>query len=110
MIDKGIKVYAALFSDVKIVNKNAKLEKLKEESIEVISKSNIKDNPIIQGYKEFYNNKDYLSGSEGLIKIIRNSGRFPNINNVVDSYNLISAKSLISMGAHDISNIKADCF
>ena len=41
-------------------------------------------------------------------KWIYEKGKIPQINTVVDAYNLISTKYQISAGCHDLDNIKGD--
>lgn len=43
-----------------------------------------------------------------LLQIIQRSHTLPNINNVVDSYNIVSAQALLSLGAHDLAHINGD--
>ena len=93
------------------------LEKLKKELIEKIqtldmskttSVSNIQ---ILKGYKELYDGlgiKGHKPPAEHLITLIKNNGRLPNINTVVDCYNLVSTETFLSIGAHDTAHIKGD--
>lgn len=46
--------------------------------------------------------------AERLLKLLQKSGRLPNINRAVDSYNMESARTLLSMGAHDMAKITGD--
>src|SRR3989338_11525386 len=49
--------------------------------------------------------KDSLSPAEHLLKLIQKSGMIPNINKVVDCYNIVSAETLLAIGAHDVAHI-----
>jgi len=49
-----------------------------------------------------------VAPAEYLLKLIKKSGMLPNINRVVDCYNIASAETLLSMGVHDLANIKGN--
>tara|TARA_Y100000310_G_scaffold231700_1_gene234347 strand:+ start:39861 stop:42719 length:2859 start_codon:yes stop_codon:yes gene_type:complete len=109
--NKGMNVEVALFKDVKVSNENKELKKEIKETLENIkNKKNIKDD-IFEGYKEFYKKigEDHLMpASQNLLDLIKKNGKLPNINTVVNAYNIISADTLLAVGAHDVSKIKGD--
>ncbi|MBI2549951.1 hypothetical protein HYV83_02105 [Candidatus Woesearchaeota archaeon] len=107
----GIKVVAAVFANARISNKSAALEDKKKEAIEKVMDLDITDNEILSAYEELYR----LCGAQGftppaqsLIQLIKRNGRLPNINTVVDSYNLVSAETFLSIGAHDTDKIRGN--
>jgi len=107
----GIHVCMAIIRDVNISNKSGSLEKLKKELIEKIQTLDISNNQILKGYKELYDRiglKGHKPPAEHLITLAKNNGRLPNINTVVDCYNLVSAETFLSIGAHDTAHIKVD--
>ncbi len=106
--EKGVKVAFAIIKNTNIVNKNAQLEIEKKEFVEKIDWLKIHSSKILEGYKKLYSDENELPPALGLLTLIKKNGRFPNINTVVDSYNLISAKTFFSIGAHDTANIKKD--
>lgn len=72
--------------------------------------STLKDEPIIRAYRDFYwsigiDPTKIRPSSEALLRRILQGKPFPEINNVVDAYNLASAMSLISIGAYDMDKI-----
>tara|TARA_B100000315_G_scaffold39426_1_gene34261 strand:- start:32363 stop:32992 length:630 start_codon:yes stop_codon:yes gene_type:complete len=103
----GINVCMAVIRDANISNKNTKLEKIKKE---VIAKIQASDNQILKGYKELYGKIGIKATppAEQLIALIKKNGRLPNINTVVDCYNLVSAETFLSIGAHDTAHIRGD--
>lgn len=100
----------AIIRDANIVNKNALLEKIKKETVAKLQALETSHSEILQGYRELYDKVgiDAIPPAKTLINFIKKSGRLPNINTVVDCYNLVSAETLISIGAHDTSQIKGD--
>lgn len=106
----GINVCMAIIRDTNIVNKNASLEKIKKKTYAVLQNIETSHSKILQGYRELYNKSgiNAIPPAESLIDLIKSNGRLPNINTVVDCYNLVSAETLISIGAHDIAHINGD--
>lgn len=105
----GIKAVAAVFANARITNRNGALEEKKKEVIE--KAKDLSNNPILEAYRELYRfctAKGFIPPAESLFQLIKRNGRLPNINTVVDSYNLVSVETLLSIGAHDIDKIKGN--
>ncbi len=105
LAEKGIKVAAAICT----VPKNQKrrgseLQKLIDTELAggVVSHENV-----FNEYKKFYEavGMQHATAAGHLQELFDASGTIPNINRVVDCYNLTSLKSGISFGAHDTSGI-----
>jgi DNA/RNA-binding domain of Phe-tRNA-synthetase-like protein len=108
VLDKGINVVMASFTGANIVNKNAALERLKKEKIQKIVTSNLSDNQILKEYVRLQQEAgiaDPKPPAQWLIEIIQANQRLPNINTVVDSYNIVSAETGLAIGAHDLNSI-----
>lgn len=108
VLDKGINVVMASFTGTNIVNKNGALERLKREKIQKIAISNVANNQILKEYVRLQQEAgiaDPKPPAQWLIEIIQANQRLPNINTVVDSYNLVSAETGLAIGAHDLSRI-----
>jgi len=106
----GINVFMAIIRDANIVNKNAYLEKIKKETCLRLQTFETSNSEILLGYRELYDKVviNAIPPSESLNNSIKTKGRLPNINTVVDCYNLVSAETFISIGAHDTSHIKGN--
>jgi DNA/RNA-binding domain of Phe-tRNA-synthetase-like protein len=106
----GINACTAVIRDANISNKSARLENIKKEIIEKIKIFDISNNKILRGYTELYDKVGIKATppAEQLIALIKKNGRLPNINTVVDCYNLVSADSFLSVGAHDTAHIKGN--
>jgi DNA/RNA-binding domain of Phe-tRNA-synthetase-like protein len=74
------------------------------------SKGDWKNTPIFRGYINLHDQYSMTKGipasSEILIDLILQAGSIPNINTFVNIYNVISAFTGLSMGAHDIDRLK----
>jgi methionyl-tRNA synthetase len=108
VFDKGINVAMASFSGSNIVNKNGALERLKKEKIPKIAAYNIADSQVLGEYSRLQREAgiaDPKPPAQWLIEIVQASRRLPNINTVVDSYNVVSAETCLSIGAHDLDKI-----
>ena len=105
----GIRVVMALVKGANISNRSGPLEAMKKDIVKEVIDFDISNNEILEGYKELYsNNSDYKPPSQHLYEIIQKSGRMPNINTVVDCYNLTSIETFLSIGAHDTAHIEGD--
>lgn len=107
----GINACMAVIRNANISNRSGPLEKIKKEVIEKVKVLDISNNQILKGYKELYDKvgiKGHIPPAEHLITLVKNNGRLPNINTVVDCYNLVSAETCLSIGAHDTAHIKGD--
>lgn len=81
-----------------------------EESLSQLSEEVIKENAVLKGYRDLHSavgcsNRKNISSPESLISNFLRNKQLPAINLLVDIYNLISAKSFIAIGAHDLSEI-----
>lgn len=109
--DLGIDIRMAIFKNARISNTSAELKRLHEETAEKLRNIDPSQSPIIQEYhrlQELGGVKGALCPPEFLIKLVKKSGRFLNINTVVDCYNIVSAETLLAIGAHDLAQIKGN--
>lgn len=70
----------------------------------------LKDDPILAGYRRLHDavgrsNKKNVASTEALLKLVLETGRFPQINVLVDLYNLLAARTHLSIGAHDCAQV-----
>lgn len=108
VLDRGISVAMATFSGANIVNKNGALERLKKEKAEKIATYNLQGNQILEEYTRLQREAgvtDAKPPAQWLIELVKANRRLPNINTVVDSYNVVSAETFLSIGAHDLDRI-----
>jgi DNA/RNA-binding domain of Phe-tRNA-synthetase-like protein len=109
--ESGIKACMALVKGAAVSNKSNPLEKRKKEVIERLQSKDIGADSILSGYREFYEKaglEGFVPPAQHLLALIQKNGRLPNINTVVDCYNLVSAQTSLSIGAHDTAFIKGN--
>lgn len=96
----GIKAAAAIINVEKISNKSSLLDKLQTENFEVND----------SGYAELHRKvkAPEETSIKWLAQLKEKNGTLPNINTLVDSYNLVSLKYGIAAGAHDVSKLKGN--
>lgn len=73
----------------------------------------IASDPIIQGFRELHKemgcaNRKNIPAPENLMKFLTKTGSIPHVNLLVDIYNLISVKTRLALGAHDIDHISGN--
>ena len=110
----GLKVRYIIGQNV-IVEKNNILDNLKQNMIKDIAQNwnenKIKTNSVLLEYKKLHQltigekGLEYLASPEWFLKFILSKNKFININNIVDCYNLVSVKTQIAIGSHDLSKV-----
>lgn len=107
VLDLGVKIKTALIFGVN----NQPSDVIKDFVDAEIKKLNFQPtDQILAGFQDLHSkvgrsSKDYVSSPENLISFITRKGQLPQINPIVDLYNLVSVKSKLALGAHDISKI-----
>lgn len=101
---------------VKVAKKDNEVMKLFKEVVEKLkerySVSNLKDDPVIRAFRDFYwrigiDPTKQRPSSEALLRRGL-KGNIPLINNVVDAGNIASMESLVPIGLYDLDKIKGD--
>lgn len=117
VLDLGVKIITARITDVKNSDSNADFEIYKNTELEKIKNQwegkKYKDDPVLAGFRDLHtkvgrSNRDYVASPEGLRWSFLERGRFPHINLVVDIYNLVSLKTGLALGAHDIEIVQGN--
>lgn len=111
LAEKGYQVKAALITIPKISKKQSKPFRAHATGIlENLDVEAALDAEIIQVANQSYADAgvDGKHPAVHLLEIVQKSGKLPNINNVVDAYNLASADYQISFGVHDLEKISGD--
>lgn len=92
-------------------------EVLKSEILETVladlSPDKIKSDPILEGFRQLHtavgrSNKRFVASPENLLNFLLQTKRLPQVNLLVDIYNLVSIKSKLALGAHDTAKIVGD--
>ncbi len=103
----GIKVVGTQINDLKIRKKSETIEKMKKDLKENLSKYERKE--VLDEYdkiqeKAGLDKEKNPNSVVGLIKLIKGNN-LPQINAVVDVYNIMSVKTLTSIATHDVNRI-----
>jgi DNA/RNA-binding domain of Phe-tRNA-synthetase-like protein len=105
-------VSAAIIQDVTVKKKKNGLETLKKKLEEKIKNEKETTKTTTKGYKKLYQlcgiKQTITTPAERLKEIITKNGKLPRINTIVDSYNLVSTKTGLLVGAHDLSKIEGN--
>lgn len=103
--------------DVKVEGQNAELEKLKDEITEKVrikyDLDSVKNFPTFRAYRDFFwrvgiDPTKNRPAAEALIRRILGGRTMPQINTLVDAYNLASIKTGIALAAFDADRLKGD--
>lgn len=107
----GINVCMVVVRGASISNKSNPLEKRKKEAVASLLALDTASHPVLQAYRELHAQaglEGQLPPAQHLINLAQKNGRLPNINTAVDCYNLVSALTGLSIGAHDLAHVKGD--
>lgn len=97
------------FKDIEIRKKAGALQKLKKDTIGSLDIASLEEAAHIKKYYEAFDAHDRgkaVPSPVNLINIVKKSANIPNINTLVDIYNLISLKYGVVMGAYDRRAVK----
>ncbi|MHA1917412.1 MAG: B3/B4 domain-containing protein [Candidatus Ranarchaeia archaeon] len=109
------KVIFSTIKDVEVIKSSNELNQLGAEVFKRLNQmplENLKNDKIIRKYRDFYWQEIKIDptkirpAGEALIRRYLQSGKIPNISNVVDAINLASIDTHISFGAYDLKKLK----
>jgi DNA/RNA-binding domain of Phe-tRNA-synthetase-like protein len=80
---------------------------------DIIRPEDLKNQPIIKGYRQVLENaginpNKFVNSMEAMMKRVLKGGQLPTINSLVDLCNAISIENQVSLGGHDLADIKED--
>ena len=113
----GLDVLTCRFANVVVEKKKLELEKFKEEVIKEVkgkyTLDSLKDAPTFRAFRDFFwrvgiDPTKTRPAAEALIRRILRDNPIPNINTIVDVYNLASIKTEIALAAFDIQELEGD--
>jgi len=113
----GLQVLAADIRNVKVVRESAELEKFKVSMLAEVEKrydlQSLKDVAVFRAYRDFFwreglDPTKVRPAAEALIRRILRGSPLPNINSLVDAYNLASIKTEIALAAFDEDKLKGE--
>lgn len=117
VLDLGMNAAIVVIKDMNNCKENKEFINYKDNVLNDI-KSNltekaIKNDNVLKGFWKLHEkigktSKHDISSPENLMNMILKNGCLPSINLIVDIYNLVSAKTKLALGAHDLDNIKGD--
>jgi len=117
VLDLGVKIVTARITNTQNTDSNTDFETYKNLELEKVKRQwagkKYKDDPVLAGFRDLHtkvgrSNRDYVASPEGLRWSFLERGRFPHINLLVDIYNLVSLKTGLALGAHDIDKVQGN--
>ncbi len=107
----GLKAVCFVVEGVLNQHTHPEFEKLKAQTLaQDLSFEAIQADPILSGFRALHDaigrsNRKNVASPESLLKLVSQTGGLPQVNLLVDIYNLVSVKTRLSLGAHDLSAI-----
>ena len=113
----GLKAVCFVIEGVRNQHTYLEFEKLKAQTLAQIipdlSSETIQTDPILSGFRALHDaigrsNRKNVASPESLLKLVLQTGGLPQVNLLVDIYNLVSVKTRLSLGAHDLRAINGN--
>ena len=113
----GVKAVCFVMEQVHNQKTHPEFEQLKAHSLKHIvgdlSSEGIANDSILLGFRQLHDaigrsNRKNVASPESLLKLILKTGSLPRVNLLVDIYNLVSLKTRLSLGAHDLTAINGN--
>ncbi len=107
----GLRLATAIVEGISVKKKHEGLEKRIRETVKAADLGAVENGEVLKGYLELYDAVGVprqRHAVANLVEIVRQSGKLPTINTVVDSYNLVSLSRGLVVGAHDLDRIEGD--
>jgi DNA/RNA-binding domain of Phe-tRNA-synthetase-like protein len=108
-----VSAVAAEMTDVCVTPHHDELEQIKHgmaAKLAAMTEQDIQSHAVLEGYREVMRRigrslKKFPPAAESLLRQVRRTGKFPTINTVVDSYNVVVANRMLALGVHDRNQI-----
>ncbi len=113
----GLKAVCFVIEGVRNQQTNPEFETLKAQTLAQVSKDlsseAIQADSILSGFRALHDaigrsNRKNVASPESLLKLVLQTGGLPQVNLLVDIYNLVSVKTRLSLGAHDLRAISGN--
>ncbi|MBI2667097.1 methionine--tRNA ligase, partial [Candidatus Woesearchaeota archaeon] len=109
----GVKVRLAQLSGLTIKKKNEGIEKLKKKIQEEIT--HYEKTEVLEEYRKIDNetgvdSQKHPNAVVNLITLIKNKRKLPQINTVVDLYNVVSVETSLALATHDLSKLEGKIY
>ena len=117
VLDLGVRIATARITGIQNSDLNSEFESFKNAELEKIKQAwtgrGYKEDAILAGFRDLHtkvgrSNRDYVASPEGLRRSFLERSRFPHINTIVDIYNLVSLRTGLALGAHDIDKVQGN--
>ena len=105
----GVRVGFAVIRGVKVNPKDSELEGWKRPIQRQLRGADLEGDPVLTAYRRLLvvvGNPEAIASPEYLLQLIQKHGRLPQINTVVDAYNIVSAETRAVVSAHDLDKLR----
>jgi DNA/RNA-binding domain of Phe-tRNA-synthetase-like protein len=104
----GVRVEFAVIRNLTVNQKSPELESWKRSIQRQLREADLDNDPILIAYRQLLkavSNTPVVASPEYLLRLIQKHGRLPQINTVVDAYNIVSAETRAVVSAHDLDKL-----
>ncbi len=113
----GLKAVCFVIEGVRNQHSHPEFERLKAQTLAQVVKDlsfeAIQADPILSGFHALHDaigrsNRKNVASPESLLKLVLQTGGLPQVHLLVDIYNLVSVKTRLSLGAHNLRAINGN--
>jgi DNA/RNA-binding domain of Phe-tRNA-synthetase-like protein len=117
VLARGLTVACLTIGPLRNTPTSPEFQRFREEVLREIQQDltpeQIEMDPTLQGFRRLHeafgvSNRRNIAAPENLLRFLLKTGDLPRINLAVDLYNLVSVKTRLSLGAHDIARLVGD--
>jgi len=117
VVDLGAIGLMARITNIKNIKTNSDFETYLQKELKKVkdywADKNYKEDFVLVGFRELHekigrSNRKFPASPAALLSRFLETGKFPRINIFVDIYNLISLKTRLALGAHNVDNIQGN--
>lgn len=108
VLDTGARVELAVIRGVTVKRKNPDLDRWRKPIQQELREVDIDADPIVLAFRALLSGigaSDAVASPEYLLRLLQRNGKLPEINTVVDAYNVISAQYRTVISAHDLDRL-----
>ncbi|MEO8381243.1 MAG: phenylalanine--tRNA ligase beta subunit-related protein [Acidobacteriota bacterium] len=94
-----------------VLRESKELEAAKAQAVTDVASIDYERHPVLLGYREILDNvgaTTEIASPLLLLQFVREQGRLPRVNTVVDAYNMVSIKTLMVVSAHDSDRVEGN--
>ncbi len=112
VLSLGVRGVYFVIEDIRNEEMNDAVEEARVATIQEVLRAQIdpKADPVLKGFRDLHeavgcSNRKFVASPENLVSMVQSTSRLPHVNVLVDLYNIVSLRTHLALGAHDVDHI-----